>query len=166
MLSRMRRTSSSVRSFVRVATGTAAFSQMFLAVVLPIPKMYWSEISMRFSRGRSSPAMRAILVCAPLCPKKTRFEAPLPLALLVTWIGRADDPHDALAFHDLALVADLLHRGADLHDATASPFSSCGETKSPAASFRRDKAEQYEPPSILRKEPPSPSIGQFGKRRL
>src|SRR6185436_299728 len=38
----------------------------------------------------------------------------LTLPLLVTRV-RADDEHDALAPHHLALVANLLHRRADLH---------------------------------------------------
>src|SRR3990172_5302145 len=70
--------------------------------------MYCRPTSIRFSRGRSTPAMRAI----GLSPKRA---GPLALALLVTGVGRADDPHGALALDDLALVADLLHRRADLH---------------------------------------------------
>src|SRR5690349_17857708 len=71
--------------------------------------MYCRLTSIRFSRGRSMPAMRAIR-----CLSVKR--GPLSLALLVTGVGRADDPHDALAPHHLALVADLLHRRADLHE--------------------------------------------------
>src|SRR5512146_447773 len=71
--------------------------------------MYWRAISIRFSRGRSTPAMRAI--------RGSPGSRALALALLVAGVGRADDPHDALALHHLALVADLLHRRADLHDA-------------------------------------------------
>src|SRR5512142_3326705 len=85
--------------------------------------MYWSEISMRFSAGRSTPAMRAISLVLP--------RRRLALALLVAGVGGADDPHDALALDDLALVADLLHRRADLHGRTASDVDP--ETKSPAS---------------------------------
>src|SRR5690349_6515492 len=92
--------------------------------------MYWSEISMRFSRGRSTPAIRAILGVL-LVPSERGDSA---LALLVARVGGADDPHDALALDDLALVANLLDRSADLHDATASRERlSLFQTKSPAA---------------------------------
>src|SRR5690348_8040134 len=93
--------------------------------------MYWSEISIRFSRGRSTPAIRAILdVLLVLCARR----GALALALLVARVGGADDPHDALALDDLALVTDLLDRSADLHDATASREKiSLFQTKSPAA---------------------------------
>src|SRR6185503_10494902 len=37
------------------------------------------------------------------------------LALLVARVGRADDPHDALAPHDLAVLADLPDRWTNLH---------------------------------------------------
>jgi hypothetical protein len=42
----------------------------------------------------------------------------LALALLVTGVRRADDPHGSLALDDLALVANLLDRRADLHGAS------------------------------------------------
>src|SRR5690554_2895567 len=83
--------------------------------------MYWRATSIRFSRGRSTPAMRAISVL------RTRGE--LALALLVAGVRRADDPHRPLALDDLALVANLLDRRADLHCASdAAP-----ETKNPAS---------------------------------
>src|SRR5687767_11204205 len=37
------------------------------------------------------------------------------LALLVAGVGRADDAHDALAPHDLAVLADLPDRWTNLH---------------------------------------------------
>src|SRR6266568_1169425 len=92
--------------------------------------MYWSEISMRFSRGRSTPEIRAILDVLLVLPRR----GALALALLVARVGGANDPHDALALDDLALVTDLLDRSADLHDATASRDDSrCSRRKSPAA---------------------------------
>src|SRR5512137_636094 len=89
--------------------------------------MYWSEISMRFSAGRSTPEMRAIR-------SGLRFSASpgLALTLFVAGVGGADDPHHALALHDLALVADLLHRRADLHDLFTRPIKFWHETKRPA----------------------------------
>src|SRR5512136_808414 len=84
--------------------------------------MYCSEISMRFSAGRSTPAMRAI---------PSSSSPGLALALLVAGVGGADDPHDALALHDLALVADLLHRRADLHDLVTRPKGSGTRRKAP-----------------------------------
>src|SRR5512136_1120417 len=89
--------------------------------------MYWSEISTRFSAGRSTPAMRAI----PLSPVLRARALGLALALLVAGVGGADDPHDALALHDLALVADLLHRRADLHDLVTRPKGSGTRRKAP-----------------------------------
>src|SRR5574342_25570 len=94
--------------------------------------MYWSEISMRFSRGRSTPAMRAIFWCSPLA-----------LALLVPGVGGADDPDHALAPDDLALVADLLHRRADLHDPRPPPeaivIANEKPDEKPRRTFRRDR---------------------------
>src|SRR5512133_649167 len=92
--------------------------------------MYWRATSIRFSRGRSTPAMRAIRLSV------TRRA--LALALLVAGVGRADDPHGALALDDLALVANLLDRRADLHDPFPSargfePRSPAPKTKNPAA---------------------------------
>src|SRR3954469_848787 len=97
-VSRMRWTSSSVRSLVRLVPSSWAAAQIFLAVVLPIPYRYCSEIWICFSRGRSTPAMRAIVSSA--------------LPLLVAGVGRADHAHHALAADHLALHADLLHRSA------------------------------------------------------
>jgi hypothetical protein len=39
----------------------------------------------------------------------------LSLALFVTRVALANDEHDAAAAHDLALLADSLNAGADLH---------------------------------------------------
>src|SRR5262245_40599719 len=57
---------------------------------------------MRFSDGRSTPAMRAMF-------------SSLLLTLLVPRIAAADHPNHALATHDLAVLADLLHGRTDLH---------------------------------------------------
>src|SRR5215475_7475367 len=77
--------------------------------------MYCREITTRFAGGRSTPAMRAMLVLVP-----RSLAGPLALALLVTRVRRADHPDDPLAADHLALVADLLHRRADLHGDTDS----------------------------------------------
>jgi hypothetical protein len=42
-------------------------------------------------------------------------EGPLALPLLVPRVGRADDAHDAVPPHDLAVAADFLHRCQYLH---------------------------------------------------
>src|SRR5262245_44109647 len=65
--------------------------------------MYCTAISPRFSRGRSTPAMRAI-----------RRSSRLALALLVARV-LADDPHDARAADDLAVLAPDLDRRLDFH---------------------------------------------------
>src|SRR5512133_1343590 len=85
--------------------------------------MYVSAISTRFSRGRSTPAMRAILLSEPA--------RALALALLVAGVGRADDPHGALALDDLALLAHLLDRRADLHDRRLRNLRDTMRRKSP-----------------------------------
>src|SRR3954462_11587837 len=103
----MRWTSSSVRSLVRRVGSIWAAAHSLRAVVGPTPYRYVREIWICFSRGRSTPEMRAI---------------GLPLPLLVARIGRADDPHDAFAPDDLALHADLLHRCADLHGSSRHAF--------------------------------------------
>src|SRR5215468_2922076 len=77
--------------------------------------MYWREITTRFAGGRSTPAMRAMLVLVP-----RSLAGPLALPLLVTRVRRADHPDDPLSADHLALVANLLHRRADLHDDTDS----------------------------------------------
>src|SRR5581483_1116229 len=98
----MRWISSSVRSLVRLVGSSCAAAQIFCAVVLPIPYRYWSEIWICFSRGRSTPAIRAI-----------RCSSTLPL--LVAGVRGADHAHHSLAADHLALHADLLHRSTDLH---------------------------------------------------
>src|SRR6266478_4090632 len=78
--------------------------------------MYWIATSPRLSRGRSTPEMRAIgwLSCS------------LALALLVARI-LANDAHDALAPHDLAVLAPNLDGRSDFHlmsFRTVSPLTS------------------------------------------
>src|SRR5512142_1992958 len=63
--------------------------------------MYVSEISNRFSRGMSTPEIRAIVLLA--------------LTLLVARVD-ADDPHRAVPTDHLALVAHLLYRRTNLHE--------------------------------------------------
>src|SRR5215470_10772265 len=64
----MRWTSSSVRSLVRRVGSICASAQTLFALVLPIPYRYVSEIWICFSRGRSTPEMRAIRYpCLCLC---------------------------------------------------------------------------------------------------
>src|SRR5215813_13653401 len=72
--------------------------------------MYCREITTRLAGGRSTPAMRAMLVLVP-----RSLAGPLALPLLVTRVRRADHPDDPLPADHLALVANLLHRRADLH---------------------------------------------------
>src|SRR6266852_161736 len=63
LTSRIRWTSSSVRSLVRRVGSIWASAHTFFALVLPIPYRYVSEIWICFSRGRSTPEMRAIYPC-------------------------------------------------------------------------------------------------------
>src|SRR5215468_3369153 len=67
--------------------------------------MYWIATSPRLSRGRSTPAMRAI--AAP-------FSGSLALPLLVARV-LADDAHAPRAPHHLAVLAPHLDRRSDFH---------------------------------------------------
>src|SRR6266540_2447230 len=122
-------TSSSVRSRTRVSRDSPVWSQTVWADERPMPKMYVSEISSRFSRGMSTPAMRAIPIASvaaaqDTCAAAVRSDAKfvpgasvrplLSLALLVTRV-LADDAHRPVPAYHLALLTDLLDRRTDLH---------------------------------------------------
>src|SRR4028118_393777 len=62
--------------------------------------MYVRPISTRLLRGTLTPEIRAMV--------------PLPLPLLVAWIG-ADDENPPVTADDLALLAPRLDRRSDLH---------------------------------------------------
>src|SRR5687767_12378290 len=62
--------------------------------------MYVRPISTFFSRGRSTPAIRAMRSALPL---------------LMLGIALADDASHAVALHDLAMLADRLHAAANFH---------------------------------------------------
>src|SRR6186713_2737853 len=64
--------------------------------------MYWTATTPRLSRGRSTPAIRAM-----------GDSSALPL--LVTGI-LADHPHGPVPAHDLAVLAPQLDRRLDFHD--------------------------------------------------
>src|SRR5690349_10060914 len=98
---RRRATSSSVRSRTRVSGEISVAAQTILAVGFPMPKMYVRAISSRFSRGMSTPAIRAM----PFL---------LALALLVPGV-LADDHHHAVAADHLALLTDGFDARPDLH---------------------------------------------------
>src|SRR4051794_25690070 len=66
----------------------------------PMPKMYVSPISTFFSRGRSTPEIRAILSALPL---------------LMLGITLADDPHHAIPLDHLAVLADGFHARPNFH---------------------------------------------------
>src|SRR5690349_11795152 len=91
--------------------------------------MYGSAYSMRFSRGRSTPAIRAnrLLLCWSMgvweYGSKCRYthtpilpypHTALPLPLLMLGV-LANDAHDPFALDDLAFLADLLNRRSNLH---------------------------------------------------
>jgi hypothetical protein len=66
----------------------------------PIPKMYVSPISTRFSRGRSMPEILAILM------RPSHWVNPSTLALSLFMLRiRADDPNHAFAANDFASLA-------------------------------------------------------------
>src|SRR3954454_10143181 len=67
--------------------------------------MYVSEISSRFSRGMSTPAIRAM----------NRLLYPSTLPLLVTRVV-TDDTDGPVSADHLALVAHLLDRRSNFHD--------------------------------------------------
>src|SRR5437667_420891 len=100
MKSRSRTISSSDRSRTRVAGAIRAAATVSCASDGPIPKMYVSPTSTRLSRGRSTPAIRAIS---------------LPLTLLVPWV-RADHHDPATTPDHLALLTHLADDRTHLHD--------------------------------------------------
>src|SRR5438093_452946 len=98
--------------------------------------MYVSATSIRFSAGRSTPAIRA-----------TRFLLALLLALLVPRIAGADHADHALATHDLAVLADLLDRCTHLHASAPRPradrrlgLATCSGRRSVPSTGRRETA--------------------------
>src|SRR5436190_22605352 len=131
----MRWISSSVRSLVRLVGSSCAAVQIFCAVVLPIPYRYCSEVSICFSRGRSTPAIRAMYVLSSALP------------LLVTGIRGADHADHALAADHLALHADLLHRSTDLHG-----FLQPTRTPRKSLSFRPHPQPRLSPSGPTRNE--------------
>src|SRR5262245_11563034 len=110
--SRTRAVSSSVHSRTRRSRSTPARLRMRRADERPIPKMYVKATSPRLSRGRSTPAKRAICLSSPC-----RASA---LALLVARV-RADDAHDTLAPDHLALLTSRPDRRPYLHRALRPP---------------------------------------------
>src|SRR5262249_62181567 len=84
----------------------AAWFKMRRADERPMPRMYVKATSPRLSRGRSTPATRAIRLSPPRLASA--------LALLVAHV-HADDSHDALASDDLALLASRPDRRPYLH---------------------------------------------------
>src|SRR5260370_18802819 len=101
----MRSSSASVRSLILRVPCTPAAAQIACARARPMPKIAVSAISACCWLGILMPAMRAMGETF----NYIRFNKVLStLALLVARI-RANHPHHALAPHDLALAADLLH---------------------------------------------------------
>src|ERR1017187_1101140 len=92
---------------------------------------------MCFWRGRSTPAIRAIVLNLSrllalsfwLLAKSQELKAKgcLPLALFVFRVD-ADHPHHTLAVDDLALVTDFLYRCSYFHISSQFPFSVLVET--------------------------------------
>src|SRR5579872_713223 len=91
--------SSSLRSLTRISGSTPVTPSSRTAVGRPMPKIYVRAISMRFSRGRSMPAILAIV---------------LSLRLLVLRV-LADHTRATRPLDDLAFVTDLLDRWSDFH---------------------------------------------------
>src|SRR5215204_4955895 len=84
--------SPSVRSRIFVSGSMPVSSRIFFAVERPTPYTYVSPTSTLFSRGKSTPAMRAILA----------------LPLLVARV-RADHAHHPTPAYHLAPLTDGLH---------------------------------------------------------
>src|SRR5712692_5194025 len=101
--------------------------------------MYVSAMNVRLLRGRSTPAIRAIVLL-------------LSLSLLVFRI-LADHPHHTLAVDDLALIANFLDRCPYFHKSVLGRSSlvvgqSVSEHFSAAAVTTRLFIAIYNPPSI------------------
>ena len=114
MMSRNLPTWTSDSSLVRRSGEMLDRWRIRFAVVGPIPKMYVRATSIRLSRGTSTPAIRA--TCS------------LPLPLLVLWI-LTYDPDSTVPLDDFAPIADLFHRGPDLHDVRAVLLLLCQALK-------------------------------------
>src|ERR1051326_3925659 len=109
-------TSASVSSFTRSFESPPDFSMILRARLRPMQKIYVRPISTFFSRGRSTPEIRAMYVSA--------------LSLLVLGVSLADDAHHATALHDLAVLADWLHARPNFHKELRSNGQKCpGETR-------------------------------------
>src|SRR5580704_17463069 len=113
---RRRVTSSSVRSRTRVSGFESVSEQTRWAWVRPTPKMYVREISNRFSRGMSTPEIRATR-----CPFPSLVLIPSALALLVPRV-LADHHDHPVPPDDLAFLADRLDARSYLH-CLSCPFS-------------------------------------------
>src|SRR5665213_784875 len=106
MVSRNLAVSASVKSRTRVSRLTPFLFKMSRLLVSPMPKIERSAYSIRLSRGRSTPAIRAkdcLLVTQDLA---------LPLLVL---LDNADNAHDAVALYYLAFITDFFNRCSDFH---------------------------------------------------
>src|SRR6185295_4941478 len=99
MIWRSRATSASRRSRTRASGFTPVSASSLRALLGPMPKMYGRAYRIFFSRGRSTPAIRAIA---------------LPLPLPVLRIALADDAEHAPPFDHLAMLTDRLDARANL----------------------------------------------------
>ena len=109
MTDRMRATSLSERAFTLRSGSTPASFNIFLDVVKPIPKIYVKAASIRFSLGRSTPAIRATL--SPFQNIRIHCSS---LPLFVTGI-RADHADHTFSLDNLTLSTHFFHRRADFH---------------------------------------------------
>src|SRR6266545_7538604 len=100
MTSRRRLTWSSVRSRTRVSALTFDWARIFCAVGRPMPKMYVSATSTRFSRGMSTPAIRAIAPypCRCLCFGLVQMTTTVPWRRMILQLSQRALT-DALTFN-------------------------------------------------------------------
>src|SRR5579875_2540530 len=112
MVSRNLAVSASVRSRTRVSKLTPFLFKMSRLLLSPMPKMERSAYSIRLSRGRSTPAIRA-----KDCLQLNSLPCRLALPLLVL-LDDADDANDPVTLDHLAFVADFLDGCSNFHDIT------------------------------------------------
>src|SRR6478752_6293194 len=141
MSSRSRLTCSSVRSRTRVSGLTFVWVRIFCAVGRPIPKMYVSETSTRFSRGMSTPAMRAIdYPCRCLCFGLVQMTITVPWRRMTLQLSQRALT-EALTFNGSSTRARVTARRSWLLEAVGDPAP--GEVV----------GRQLDPDSVPRQDP-------------
>src|SRR5262245_19944584 len=143
MSSRSRLTCSSVRSRTRVSGLTLVCVRIFCAVGRPIPKMYVRATSTRFSRGMSTPAMRAIgYPCRCLCLGLVQMTITVPWRRMTLQLSQRALT-EALTFNGSSTRACCARRGLLQPIADAAARQVVGRELDPDPVSRKDPDEVH-----------------------